>query len=317
MKKLLTAAIVALTALTAAPAVAGPPGSADLSVRMTDSPDPVAVGSELTYTVTVRNGGPATATGVTATDTLPAGVDLIAASSSQGSCSGTGTVTCAIGTLARNATATATIRVRPAAAGTITNTVSVAADQSDSKPSNNSDGATTTVKAPPSGVDLSLTFVEPPPDRVAPGTPITYWMRVENRGLQAATAAGLRSFLGSWTTVDAPPGIHGCYCVIEEAEVLIAMVPSQGVCTVSREVHPTVWPLALYVRADVGQPDISCDLGAMAPGATATVKIVLAPLKNVADYDCRGYPFSAWVGSEPADPSYENNNVSACTYVSF
>ena len=50
--------------------------AADLAITKTDSPDPVPAGAELTYTVGVSNAGPSTATGVSVTDTLPAGVDL-------------------------------------------------------------------------------------------------------------------------------------------------------------------------------------------------------------------------------------------------
>ena len=43
-------------------------GSADLSVTKADSPGPVTAGNPLTYTITVSNGGPSTATGVKVTD---------------------------------------------------------------------------------------------------------------------------------------------------------------------------------------------------------------------------------------------------------
>src|SRR5256885_1946816 len=39
-------------------------GSADLSVTKSDSPDPVAADSDITYTVTVHNAGPDTSIGV-------------------------------------------------------------------------------------------------------------------------------------------------------------------------------------------------------------------------------------------------------------
>lgn len=57
---------------TAAQSVQVAQATADVTVQMTDSPDPVRVGSTLTYTITVRNNGPDMAAGVTLTDTLPA-----------------------------------------------------------------------------------------------------------------------------------------------------------------------------------------------------------------------------------------------------
>ena len=41
---------------------------ADLSLRITDAPDPVKSGSSLTYTVIVTNAGPSAVTGATVTD---------------------------------------------------------------------------------------------------------------------------------------------------------------------------------------------------------------------------------------------------------
>ena len=50
---------------------------ADLQVLKTDSPDPVLVGNNVLYTVTVENNGPDDATGVILTDTLPADVTFV------------------------------------------------------------------------------------------------------------------------------------------------------------------------------------------------------------------------------------------------
>jgi len=46
-------------------------GNLDISVIKTDSPDPVTVGNNLTYTIVVSNNGPETGTGVTLIDQLP------------------------------------------------------------------------------------------------------------------------------------------------------------------------------------------------------------------------------------------------------
>ena len=48
------------------------------------APNPVLAGGTLTYTFTITNGGPNTASSVAFTNVLPAGVRLVSASSSQG-----------------------------------------------------------------------------------------------------------------------------------------------------------------------------------------------------------------------------------------
>jgi uncharacterized repeat protein (TIGR01451 family) len=108
--------------------------AADLAVTQTATPDPVLVGSPLTYAVTVSNAGPSAATGVTLTDALPAGVTLVSASPG---CTGTGPVTCALGSLASGASATVTLVVTPLAAGPLTNTTSVAGAETDPAAANN------------------------------------------------------------------------------------------------------------------------------------------------------------------------------------
>src|SRR5205823_8195664 len=48
-------------------------GSADLAITKTDSPDPVAIGNNIVYTITASNNGPAAASNVTVTDAVPTG----------------------------------------------------------------------------------------------------------------------------------------------------------------------------------------------------------------------------------------------------
>lgn len=121
----------------------------DLGVSKVDSSDPSRAGRDLTYTLTVTNNGPNPATGVTATDTLPSGLAARSSTASQGTCSGTTTVTCALGDLASGASATVTIVIRPTAAGTITNTASVSGNQPDPNSANNTATQDTAISAAP------------------------------------------------------------------------------------------------------------------------------------------------------------------------
>jgi choice-of-anchor B domain-containing protein len=86
---------------------------------------------------------------------LRVGNALLSANASQGSCSGTTTVTCALGNLANGASATATINVRLTNSGTITNTVNVKATQGDPSLVNNSAQVSTRVIPRLSSVTLN------------------------------------------------------------------------------------------------------------------------------------------------------------------
>ncbi|GGN80237.1 hypothetical protein GCM10011579_065620 [Streptomyces albiflavescens] len=61
-----------------------PPPSVDLSVRKTDTPDPVAAGQNLTYTIRQTNNGPDTADGVQLTDLVPAGMTFLSLAAPAG-----------------------------------------------------------------------------------------------------------------------------------------------------------------------------------------------------------------------------------------
>ncbi len=136
------------------------PSSIDLAVTKTASPNPGQVGLSLSYRVTVTNSGPATATNVSLADALPPSVTFGSATSTVGSCSGSGPVTCAIGSLPANASAVVTIAVTPTAQGQITNSATVSASETDNDASNNTAMITTEIQpasVAPSMLDANLT----------------------------------------------------------------------------------------------------------------------------------------------------------------
>jgi uncharacterized repeat protein (TIGR01451 family) len=123
-----------------------PTSGADLGVfSLGASPTPAGVGTDLTFTASVLNLGPQAATGVTFTDTLPTGVNFVSATATPGSCvQSNGIVKCSVGALASALNSKVSIVVTPTAVGTITNSMSVTANEPDPVAGNNN--ATQTVK---------------------------------------------------------------------------------------------------------------------------------------------------------------------------
>jgi uncharacterized repeat protein (TIGR01451 family) len=116
----------------------------DLAMSLVASQEPVPQGTTFTYTIVVSNHGPASATNVTVTDALPAGVTLNSATATQGSCSGTTTVSCNLGTLADGTSAHVALVVTKTVGGNVSNTASVAATETDPFMPNNSNSETST-----------------------------------------------------------------------------------------------------------------------------------------------------------------------------
>jgi hypothetical protein len=94
--------------------------ASDVSLTVSDTPDPVVQGSQLTYTATVANAGPAPADNVSLAIEVPRLVAAVAggavatgATAGQGTCTvpsgGTGDVGCSLGTLAAGASTTVTV----------------------------------------------------------------------------------------------------------------------------------------------------------------------------------------------------------------
>ncbi len=125
--------------------------SVDLAVTLTDTPDPVSVGRNLTYTIHVSNSGVMGASKTAITQQLPANVAYVSATPTQGNCSNTGSIlSCDLGVINASGSATVTVVVTPSTVGTISSKVSVASPSDyDANTSNNVVSATTTVAPPP------------------------------------------------------------------------------------------------------------------------------------------------------------------------
>ena len=122
--------------------VADAADTADLALSGS-APRNVALGNDVNYTLTVTNGGPASATGVVLIDTLPAGVTF--RSATGGARPVNGVLTFTVGNLAVDASKSFTIVVTPLAEGRLSNRVTVSMDQTDPTPDDNSLTLTTQV----------------------------------------------------------------------------------------------------------------------------------------------------------------------------
>jgi uncharacterized repeat protein (TIGR01451 family) len=125
------------------------PATADLAVAISAAPDPVIVGGRLTYVFTLLNRGPASASGVVATWTMPPETTLVSVAPDQGSCDSSGS--CNVGELASGGQAVITVETTVVAGGLLSSTVTVVGQETDSDPGNNTASAETT--AVPEGGD--------------------------------------------------------------------------------------------------------------------------------------------------------------------
>ena len=114
---------------------ADPPTTANLSITLSATPEPPTIGSTLTYTLTVRNSGPASAVNVTVSQVIPAGTSFISADA--GCTHNNGTVTCALGTMAAAGQTSRNVRVIVNTAGALSSQAQVNTVTPDGNPANN------------------------------------------------------------------------------------------------------------------------------------------------------------------------------------
>jgi uncharacterized repeat protein (TIGR01451 family) len=186
-------------------ALIGNPSVADVSVSNEAISDVVGAGERFTYYLAVDNDGPATATGVTLTDTLPGGATYVSASGL--SCTqGGGIVTCAVGDLAPGDSAEVELLVTaPERAGTIDNQVRVESQTTDYDVSNNAASLETQLGA---GADLILAkSVEP----AGATEDVHFVVSVWNDGPQSAQGVVVEDTLPDGVTLrSAVPSVGTC-----------------------------------------------------------------------------------------------------------
>ena len=140
------------------PAGGGAGPSPDLAVQAGLSPAAPALGSLVTYVVTVRNLG-GTASRTTLVVQLPSQVAFAASQADRGQgCTGTTTLTCDLDYLAGELSATVRIQGTVREPGTLTLTARASSEPADAQPANDTASVVTTV-APPAPLP-------PPPPRV-------------------------------------------------------------------------------------------------------------------------------------------------------
>lgn len=135
--------------------------SADLGVVLNSS-GTTATGSKTTYTATVTNSGPSTATGVAFNAQLPGSSVLVSATSTVGFCSSSDLgVSCNLGSLANKASATVTIVAQQTAAGSVALAAEVSASENDPNLANNQSTSTVTVNGAAYNLQPMLSSIAP------------------------------------------------------------------------------------------------------------------------------------------------------------
>jgi len=275
------------TANNSATAVTTVTASADLSVNKT-GPATANAGTNITYSITLTNGGPSNAANVALTDATPANTTFVSESQTTGptfSCTtpivgGTGAINCTIASLApTSATFSITVHINPGAAGAvISNTANTAATTTDSNPGNNSSTVLTNATA---STDVSI--VKTAPAAAATGSNLTYSINVTNNGPSDATSVTMSDTLPPNTTFVSESQLTG--------PAFNCTNPPSG-----------------------GTGAVSCSIATLTAGTSATFSIVVqiavaAPVGPSSN--------TASVTTSSTDPNPANNSSTAITTIAL
>jgi uncharacterized repeat protein (TIGR01451 family) len=258
---------------------------ADLSVNKTGAASANA-GTNVTYTITLANGGPSSALSVSLTDAVPANTTFVSESQTTGpvfSCTtpaagGTGTINCSLASFANGASATfsVTVNINPGAAGmTITNTANVATASTDSNPGNNTSTANTTATT-----SADIAVVKTAAATAAATTNLTYNVTVTNNGPSDSAVVTMNDTLPPNTTFVSESQTAG-------PAFICANPPSGGTGTVS------------------------CSIASLTSGTSATFAIVV----NISAGAPQGPSSNTATVTSANDPNAGNNSSTAVTTI--
>src|SRR5260221_44184 len=173
-----------------------------LSISKADGPDPVAAGSNITYTLSYSNTGNEDATGVVIADTIPANTSFVSATSAGTLASVV--VTWNLGGRAAGASSTVTLVVSvtiPLANGTVIHNNTYGIDSNETAPTAGADDTTTVSSSP----TLNISKADGP-DPVAAGSNITYTISYSNTGNANATGVVISDTTPTNTPVTSSTG---------------------------------------------------------------------------------------------------------------
>jgi len=236
---------------------------ADLALTDTASASTVAAGGQVTFTEYVANNGPDDATGVGLTDALPTGLTVVSATPTQGTCTMTSGVDCALGSVANGSSAQVDIVAdvsAAASAGSVSDTATVTANETDPVAANNTASATIQITSAPVTVSPAPPVISvPAPIVVTPPTPASQPAPVD---IEISTHTDHQSArLGQMITYritvtnngpGTAPNVDIDNAVATGLRVVSAK-PTRGTCRRSGSV--------------------ACRLGSLAPGGTVTITI--------------------------------------------
>ncbi len=251
-----------------------PGADVNIAQKSVTSALPAVAGSDVSFLIQPRNGGPAAASNVTVTDPLPAGWTFVSASGPGWACSSAAnTVSCTRTSLSTTATDNITVIARApdsAAVGgtgsTYTNSASISASSTDPDSGNNSGSVNITVL--PDGADLRIAKSKTP-NPVAQGSNMTSSITVTNNGPRSATGPLRVIELLTGETYISVSG-SGWSCDATAAPTIVCSHANAGGLAVGASL-PT---LNIVTRADVSGSAINtaCTGNSVPLGATASAQ---------------------------------------------